>query len=368
MDAQTHEGKKRKAPVGLWVALVIGAALCFWIIATGFRDFIEGYFYGALLSVSVAVGALGVRLIYALTGGRWGEPLKKYFVAASRTLPAALLLWVPVFFWLPQLYEWARPLAVAADPKLAQKAVYLNAPFFIIRSIFYFAVWIFALWWLERRTEKTDLSGFLSVAFFLVGSFAAMDWVMSLQPRWYSTMFAGAFVTGQVLLGYCFLLLVEGFGKQPGRGAPGMSPGGFIDRGSLMLTMVLFWAYLTFSHFLIIWMGNKPDEITWYLSHIRNGWGFMVPVIIIGHLFLPLFMLLNRTWKTSPAYLASIALIVILMRMSDIGWMVFTGFSRAVGSLTLTHAGAAIVVVSLFLLLFSFLLVRGNGVSPYQKA
>jgi hypothetical protein len=353
MEDQLHKKRNGALPF-LLIAFLAGIALCVMAFRTGLQYITEGYFLGALIAVSIPVGALGVRLIYALTGGKWAAPLERYFVSASRLMPLALLLWVPVLLWLPHIYPWARPNAVTADPDIASKAAYLSVPFFVVRSVLYFILWTAAVWWLDRFNRKTDLSGLLSVVYFLAGTFAAMDWVMSLVPRWYSTVFGAMFVTGQVLLAFCFAVMVNGFSRQapPAGGETDRPAGIFIDQGSLILTMVMFWAYLAFSQLLIIWMGIMPHEISWYLRHIRNGWDFMAPVVIAGHLFLPLFLLLKREWKASPAYLASVALLVILMRAGDVAWMVFSGLPRPAGALTAAHAGAAAAVISLYLIVW----------------
>jgi hypothetical protein len=339
---------RTKTFVGLGIALAAGALLCAGALRSGFQGFAEGYFLGALLALSIPVGALGVRLVHALTGGRWGGPVLPYCVSASRMLPLALVLWVPVLLWLSRLYPWARPDVLAADPVLAHRALYMNVPFFAARSVAYFAVWIFAAWRLDRQGARADLSGLLAVLYFLAGTFAAMDWVMSLSPHWYSTVFGATFVTGQVLLAFCFAVLLAGTGGRPAHeGAP---PGVFVDEGSLILTMVLFWAYLAFAQFLIIWMGDMPHEISWYLGRVRGGWSALGPVIIAGHLFLPLFLLLRRSWKAQPAFLAAVALLVILMRAGDVAWMVFGALGRPPGALSAAHAGSFVAVVSLYLL------------------
>jgi hypothetical protein len=348
-----------KTFIGLVIAFLAGTALCVTALKTGLQFIAEGYFLGALLAVSIPVGALGVRLVYALTGGKWAGPIERYFVSASRLMPLALLLWVPVLFWLSRIYPWALSNIVAADPDIAHKAAYLSAPFFISRSVLYFILWTAAVWWLDRFNRKTDLSGLLAVLYFLTGTFAAMDWVMSLLPRWYSTVFAATFIAGQVILAFCFAVMFNGFsGKIPS--VPEKRAGVGIDQGNLLLTMVMFWAYLAFSQFLITWMGDMPREVAWYLAHIRNGWDFMAPDVIAGHLFLPLFLLLKREWKASPLFLASVALLVILMRAGDVAWMVFSGLARPAGSLTAAHAGAATAVVSLYLIVWLWQVQRSE--------
>ena len=314
----------------------------------GLQFIIEGYFFGALLSVSIPVGAIGIRLVHSLTGGQWGNALKKYYLVTSRSMPLAFILWLPVFFCLPLLYIWTTPQDMARH-SLQHKTMYLDSQFFIARSVFYFIVWTGTVYWLDHHNKKYNLAGFLSVLYVFTGSFAAFDWVMSLIPGWYSSIFGIMFVTGQVLLSLCFMVMVLSFVNRKTKPSSDNSQT-FIDLGSLMLTILMLWAYMTFSQFLIIWMGNIPEEISWYLAGIRNGWEFMPFIIISGHFFVPFFLLLKRSWKKRPVFLAALSAFIILMRLSDIGWMVFPGLQRGVRELTMFHFFGAITVTGIYLI------------------
>ena len=307
----------------------------------------EGYFFGALLSVSLTLGALGVWLIHSLTGGRWGDPLKHYFRSISKTLPLVFLLWIPVLFWLGKLYAWDMPGGLE-NASLVHKASYLNAPFFILRTIGYFIIWGGILYWLEFQNKRADLSGFLAVLYVLTGSFAAMDWVMSLLPEWVSTIFAILFITGQILFSFCFMIMILGFKDRRKDPMPAEKQV-FLDLGNLILTMLMFWSYLAFSQFLIVWMGDKPEEISWYLSDMKE-WSGMPVIIIAGHFFLPFFLLLNREWKRKPVFLCGLSALLVLMRVTHMSWLIFPKWQRGVFDLTGAHLGAALSVGVVYLI------------------
>jgi len=291
---------------------------------TGFPTMAGGYFFGTVLLTGIPVGALGLRIVHALTGGAWGEEIGGRLRAASRALPLAALLWVPVFFMLGRIYLWASPGAV---PMTSAKALYMSPAFFVARTLFYFAVWIGSSWWLDRRNDAHRLEGLLAVAYVLFGSFAAIDWVMSLEPRWQSTIFGLLYVIGEVLLGYAVLIAVHGWSRRR-TALSAEERRRFIDLGNILLTLVMLWAYLVLSQFLIIWMANKPDEISWYLAGTRGRWSALPVVLGVGHFLLPFLLLLRREWKANPLILAGIASWIILMRVVDVGWMVFPGLVR----------------------------------------
>ena len=325
--------------------LAVAVILFIGIRQNGFQDFIEGYFFIVLFVMAIPVGSLGVRLVHDLTGGRWGEVIRNGILITNRTIPLTAVLWLPVFFWLDRIYIWINPSGVSFDSSFEHKMLYLNVPFFILRSVFYLAFWTWLIFWLNRQRKK-NWSGLFLVLYILICTFSAIDWVMSLVPQWYSTIFGLMFVTGQVLQAFCFTVMMVGL-KERTRST---EAGPFIDLGNLMLTMLLLWAYLTFSQFLIIWMGNMPDEISWYLAGIRHGGAFMPFVLIFGHFLIPFFLLLRRSWKSRPMFLAGVGIWIIIMKFFDIGWMVFPGLREGDHSLTLTHLGAVLLVIGIYLI------------------
>lgn len=310
------------------------------------QHFFEGYLWGYMMILSVPVGALGIRLIHVLTKGAWGEPLKRYYLAATNLWWLALALSFPLAIGFKRLYMWATPQNLLSDPHLAVKRFYLNVPFFIVRMCFYFGIWIGSTFWLNQSHNKKDISGLLAVLYVLVGSFFGIDTVMSLNPHWYSTIFGLLFVVGQVLLSFCVLICLYIFKENPL--INNQTSKCLKDQGNLILTLVMLWAYLAFSQYLIIWMGNIPEEIKWYLSRIRGGWGTVAGGLIIGHFFVPFMLLLRRAWKEQPYSLALIALFILVMRSLDLGWMIFPGLGESFFQINWIHLCSALLVIGIF--------------------
>ena len=269
------------------------------------------------------------------------EPLE----AAARTLPVVTLFFVPIALaGLPALYPWARPEVVAADPVLQAKRAYLNVPFFLARAVLYFAGWNAIVWLLARWSREQDVGGpqplgaerkfrLLSapglLAYGLFVTFASIDWVMSLDPHWYSTIFGVIFMGGQGLaaMALAILLLAWLQAHEPYRST--VTPAHFHDLGTLLFAFVMLWAYFAFSQFLIIWSGNLPEEITWYLDRMRGGWGAVAVALAVGQFVVPFLLLLSRDVKRSPRALAAIAAAVLAMRYVDLLWMIVpTGGER----------------------------------------
>jgi hypothetical protein len=283
----------------------------------------------------IAAGSLGVLMLQYVTGGEWGLLIRRPLGAAARTIPLFILFGLPVALGLPHIYEWARPEA-AHDHLLAQKAKYwLNANGWIIRSLIYFALWSLWAWrirvlslrFYEDRSPYTELSrrkwsaaGLLMIVLTL--TLAGVDWVMSLEPKWYSSMFGISFTVGAGLSAFAFvtffLVLISGTDAMKGI----VKSSHFRDLGNLMLAFTMLWAYTAFSQFLLIWYGNIKEETPYYLKRMHGGWGVMAAVLVVFHFFLPFFMLLMRAIKDRPKTIAIVTVIMLLMRFVDINWLV----------------------------------------------
>jgi hypothetical protein len=243
------------------------------------EQFFRSYLVAFLFWQGLSLGALAILMLVYLMGGRWGYLVRQALEAGSKTLWLAALLFAPLVFGLSSLYPWARPEALAADPLLQAKSVYLNVPFFLVRTVLYFIIWIvlarLLIGWsripeytsdpvLRRRFQRVSSLGL--ILYVLTMTFASIDWIMSLQPDWVSTIFGLLIITGQALaglaLGIAVLPLVADIPPLSGLAHPGR----FRDLGALLLTMVVLWAYIAFSQYLIIWSANIPREATCYLN------------------------------------------------------------------------------------------------------
>jgi hypothetical protein len=276
----------------------------------------SSYLFAWMFFFGIAIGALGLLMMHQLTGGEWGDVILPFMVPAARTLPWLALLFVPVGLSLSALYPWARPALVAADPLLQHKHLYLNAPFFWARAVFYFAVWSFLTFRLTHRRSAWGL-----VLYMFTVSFAVIDWMMSLEPAWMSTIYPAMVTMGAALsalaFGVCGLRFLT-----PERWSESTAKKPFRDLGNMLLTFVMLWAYMSFAQYLIIWYGNLPDEIVWYLPRQAGGWFWIAMALIFLQFFLPFFVLLGRRNKERLSRLAWVAILILVMRAVTLFWLI----------------------------------------------
>lgn len=338
---KTENGElKRWRTIFLIVGVIalIACAVGFFIEPV---QFFRSYLLAYIFWIGLVIGSLGVLMMGFVTGGRWSVILRRPVISATKTLPLLALFFVPILFGLSSLYVWTNPAIVAADELLQKKQGYLNEPFFIARVIIYFVVWIsfayFINLWTRRREATGDkakydwrleyLSGW---GLFFVGitfSLALVDWVMSLEPHWYSTIYAVAFLAGNMLTAFAFSIgFTALFVNRPPLSEI-ITPLRFRGLGNLLLTFIMLWAYCSYSQFLLIWSGNLRDEITWYIPRIQTNWGWIAIALIVFHFFLPFFLLLSRNLKDKRKTLFGIALIILILRYVDVFWLVKPAFA-----------------------------------------
>jgi hypothetical protein len=312
------------------IAALIGAL-------TNTSQFFHSYLLAFLFWNGIVLGCLSLLMIQHLTGGRWGLAIRRLLEAATRTVPVMALLFLPVAFGMKRIYPWAAP--ELFDPTIRHAAelkhLYLNVPFFLGRAAFYFAVW-FGLslvlnrwsleedsgWDLRRSRRMRGVSGGGLLLMGLTITFMSVDWAMSLDPRWFSSIYGMLFMIGTALsaLSFCIVLIALVGTERPVSVVADAET--IHDLGKLMLAFVMVWAYISFSQFLIIWSGNLPEEITWYLRRFNTGWRFVGLFLVVFHFALPFLLLLSRNLKRRPRTLARIAAIVLLARLVDLAWLV----------------------------------------------
>ena len=307
------------------------------------QQFFQSWLIGFIFCLGLTLGSLGLLMLQHLSGGQWGMVGRRVFEAASRTAPLVALFFVPILFQLPTLFLWARPDAVAGDKILEAKAPYLNVPFFTGRAVFYFAFWILCVWLLnkwsaaqDRGEESLDPAGMVRfrtlsapglLVLVLTITFAVTDWVMSLDPHWFSTMFGLMFVAGFGLSAFALTIAVLATVGPVGALEGRLTPRHFHDLGKLLLAFTMLWAYLNFSQFLIIWSGNLPEEIPWYIERMRGGWGAIALALVVGHFALPFLLLLSQDLKKS-RWLPRLAVFILVMRLVDTIWLVGPTFEH----------------------------------------
>jgi hypothetical protein len=348
---------------------------------------LPSWLIGFTFCLGLSMGCLTLLMMQHMSGGQWGLVSRRVFEAGSRLLPYCVLLFIPIAIFLPQLYLWARPEAVRADEILRHKAPYLNVWFFLIRAVVYFLIWLFLATYLNRWSVAQDrgevavteadtrrfrvISAPGLLAYVLTMSLAAVDWLMSLDPHWYSTIFGFIIVAGQALCALSFTVAVLAILAESTPMSDVLRAVHFHDLGKLMLAFVMLWAYFSFSQFLIIWAGNLPEEIPFFLERMRHGWQYVSLLIVVGHFFLPFFLLLSRDLKRRPRLLARVAWFIVGMRLVDLIWLIGPVFSRE-GSFPISLANVAIPIglAGVWLFLFAGQLRRHALVpinDPYFK-
>ena len=307
-------------------------------------QFLRSWLIGFLFCLGLSLGSLALLMLQHMSGGQWGLVGRRVFEAASRNLPFVALLFIPILIGLPRLYDWARPEAVQADHILQIKAPYLNVPFFIARAVLYFVIWIGGAWLLNKWSAAQDrgeiavtpadsrrfrvLSAPGLIIYVLTVTFASTDWVMSLDPHWYSTIFGFIFVAGHGLAGFALVIAVLSTLTDTEPYATYLNKRHFLDLGKLLLAFVMLWAYFAFSQFLIIWAGNLPEEIPFFLDRLQGGWQYLSAAILLGHFALPFTLLLSRDLKRRPRLLAKVAIFILLFRYLDLVWLVAPMFGH----------------------------------------
>ena len=307
------------------------------------NQFFQSWLIGFLFCLGLTLGSLGLLMLQHLSGGQWGLVGRRVFEAATRTMPLVALIFVPILFALPTLFLWARPEAVAGDAILQQKAPYLNVQFFIVRAVIYFAFWMVCTWLLnkwsaaqDRGEASTDAAGMVRfrtlsapglLVLVMTITFATTDWVMSLDPHWFSTIFGLMFVAGFGLSAFALTIAVLASVGPVGALAGRLKPRHFHDLGKLLLAFTMLWAYLNFSQFLIIWSGNLPEEIPWYIERMSGGWGVVAISLVVGHFALPFLLLLSEDLKKS-RWLPRVAIFILVMRLVDTIFLVGPTFAH----------------------------------------
>jgi hypothetical protein len=320
-------------------SLVIGAIAAVVSIAGAFvapGSFYSAYLIGFMFWLGLSLGCMAILMLYHLVGGAWGTVIRRILESGMMTLPLMFVLFIPILLHLPRLYFWARP-EVLADPKTDPKILdiahsYLNFDGILLRYILYFVIWFGMAYFLNRwSTEQDSIAGQSTLRFramssiglviySLTISFAVIDWVMSLQARWISTIYGLLFVAGEALSAFCFVVVIESILGKRKPMSEYLTDTEVHDHGKLMLAFVMVWAYFNFSQWLIIWAGNLPEEIPWYVRRLHGGWETVGLFLVVFHFAVPFALLLSRQLKRKAHTLVRIASWLIFMRIVDIFW------------------------------------------------
>ena len=319
------------------IAGVAGLVVCALGFVVDRGHFFRAWLISYLLVLGIALGSMALMMVQHLSGGTWGV-FRRIFEASSRTIPFMALLFIPVLLGMSDLYVWTHPEHVQADEILRHKAPYLNVPFFIGRAILYFAVWIGLALVLNKLSARQDtgdvavnstiqrVSGAGLVLYALTVTFAGIDWIMSLNPHWYSTLFGFLMMGGQGLAALAFTIVISTILVKREPLNTLLTPSHFHDLGKLMFAFVMLWAYFNFSQFLLTYAANLIEEIPYMITRTSHGWQYLAVFLITFHFAVPWLLLLSRRLKRTPQRLVMVAAWLLFARYADLYMMITPEF------------------------------------------
>ena len=355
--------------VGIGVA-TIGVAQLVIFGARHAERLYAAWLVAFLFFLTIALGCLYFVLIHTAMQGSWGILVRRVAENAAATLPLFAILFLPVAFGLHSLYHWSHPDAAAHDALLRFKQPYLNEPFFFARPALYFVVWSGIALWFRRQSRLQDgagnaaaaarlvrYSGALLIPLAITTTFAAFDWVMSLAPHWYSTIFGVYVFAGGFVAGFALLSIVAVALRRSGL-VPALGAEHFHDLGKLLFAFTVFWAYIGFCQFFLIWYANIPEETIWYRVRLAGGWKLVTIALAVGHFALPFFFLMSRTMKRNPTTLVMAAVWLLAMHFVDVYWLVIPSVEGLGARPGIVDVAALLAVGGAFLAVFAWLTVK----------
>jgi hypothetical protein len=316
----------------LGIVGLAASAIGWWLQPT---EFFHAYLSSYIFWFSIVAGSLGILMLQYITTGEWGLMIRRPLGAAARTMIWMLLFFLPIAFGVRFIYPWMNPNWLGHPPLIRQQMVYLSWPRYLIAAAVFFGCWILWAWRIRMLSLKfyKDRSPYTNLArnrwagaglpmIVLTLTFASIDWMMSLEPRWHSTMYGITFTVGCGLSAMAFVtFFLSRLADTPAM--QGILKASHLrDLGNLLLTFVMFYAYVSFSEFLLIWYANLHSEITYYVSRVHGVWGAVAICIILFHFFLPFFMLLMRPIKDRAQTIGVVTIVILVMRYVAIYWLI----------------------------------------------
>ena len=327
---------------------------------------------GLTFFASIAIGALALVALEYISGAVWSVPFRRVSEFIASSLPLVLVFAIPLFLMLGMLFHWTHPEVVSADKLLSGKSPYLNIPFFIGRTMGVILVLYVFYTLFTRNSRKQDESkeqGLtranvkLSAAFMPVAGIGltllAIDWIMSLEPHWYSTIFGVYFISATLLAGLAATTYASVSLNEAGYLIPGVNKDHYYSLGALMFAITNFWAYIAFSQFLLIWYANIPEESIWFVMRWEGGWKYISIILIFVRFVIPYAGLLSQPSKSDPKRLKQISIFILIAHFFDLYWLIMPTFSKTV-VFSFYELGFPLFVVGIVILAFYYQTKKHN--------
>lgn len=344
MIEETHQLKGSLSKKFPRVAAIIGILFLVTTLILIKKDphhALHSYITSYMFFLGISLGAMFLVLIQHLSRAGWSVTVRRVPEILMKNIGLMIILFIPVAFKIPELFHWADPSALAHDYLLQVKQPYLNKPFFLIRSVSYFVIWILISRYYFNQSTKQDIEGGEAITdrlqnrsavsillFSLSFTFAAFDWLMSLSPHWFSTIFGVYVFANSVLAALCATSLIYLLLRKFGYLKEIVTVEHYHDLGKLIYGFVIFWAYVAFSQYFLIWYANIPEETVWYLHRLNGSWKYFAAFIIIGHFIFPLFGFMSRYAKRHLGYHAFMASFILIMCYCDTYYIAMPNISK----------------------------------------
>lgn len=367
----TVEYNKKELPASLNKIgfLLFGLGLVLVILAF-FVDSVRSAFNSVIFLTfvtSIGLGSLFWIAVEYLSGAVWSTPFRRvaeFFGALLFILP---ILALPAYFNMHEIYHWTHTAVVEGDEFLKAKSSYLDVSFFAIRNIVFFLIWIVFFFFIARNSLKQDENGDQSytkknlrwsaifIPFFAITvSFFSIDWLMSLEPHWFSTIFGVYYFAGTVLAALAAITYTAIKLNERGYFVKGLNQDHYYSFGALLFGFVNFWAYIAFSQYLLIWYGNLPEETFWFLEKWEGNWIIYSILLIIIHFVIPYFALLSQPSKMNPKRLKFMALWILVAHYFDLLWIVMPTYEEGTYIPGWIELSFPILAVGLIILVFNW--------------
>jgi hypothetical protein len=354
-----------------WILFLLGVVLYVAGYSLDVKRSALNNIVGFMFLASLASGSVFLVALEYLAGAVWSVPLRRVGEFLSGLMPFVPLLAIPLLFHMQDVFEWTHPATVASDTVLASKSSYLNVGFFIARFVGVFLVLNLFYYFFTRNSKKQDvtrdpklttinvrLAAVFMPIFAFVLSIIAIDWAMSLEAHWYSTIFGVYYFAGTVLAGLAAATYIIVRFHENGF-LPNLRRDHFYSLGALLFAFINFWAYIAFSQFLLIWYANLPEETFWFLRRWQHGWEYVSILLIIVHFAVPYFALLTQDSKMDPKRLKLMSIWILFAHLLDVYWLVMPSYGDGV-PLSWMEIGFPILIVGLVMIVLSFKLKRNN--------
>ncbi len=347
------------------IMLAVGVLILIMaFIFTPERAFFD-YLWIYLFMVSIGVGSLALVALEYLVGATWSTPFRRITEILASLTPVLIILAIPLFFGLHDLFHWTHTEAVENDAILQAKSPYLNVPFFMARTAFCLLLWVLFYYMLTRNSEKQDIDGdpkytkrnvtlstIFAALFVITITIAAIDWAMSLEPHWFSTIFGVYYFAGTVIAALAASTFASIKLKEGGYLDKALGDDSFYSLGTLMFGFNVFWAYIAFSQFILIWYADLPEETFWLIHRWEGSWKFVSLALLFFHFVLPFLILVGRNAKTNLGLLKWMAPWMLVAHALDLYWLIFPTLFRGNASFGWQELSFPLIVIGLTMVVF----------------